>query len=387
MSFILPKSQNEFDKTTNILCITPKHIEFIFTCRIKKNDLPLYHKQYNKESITEMFGMYYCMRYYVRANVINETTYCTQVPYSYYKFILYVMKELICKGCFVNYKIILKIGNYGVMNEASVENFLLELAELNCIWAIIFNKECHMLYCDLRNFVGIQHIRYNGAWIKNMHFLPSNTKLVEFKAKPNVSKLIDVVSGTENLLIHKEKTGDILKINLSHVSKIETILLVNSRHMSERLQKLSYEGIILNCYPNTFINIRNLPHIKFLWIYFEFYATLDYLPNSLEKIAFEGNVKSSLCNIPSSVKTLCFGNFTMSENFQKLSELPDFVEILQYNGSLYGTSEINPKHIDKLPHSLKRVEIYNYHSKDRLIAKFDNYKQKFGANFDIVLID
>lgn len=278
------------------------------------------------------------------------------------------------QSCLTNKSILLKIHNNNKYQQ--VINVLSKLDYFECI---IFNKKFNTCnYHELKNMIGVKYVIYKNMWNENLAELPPNLNLVKINIKQNTSKLYTIPHGIENISIY-ENYNKICKHtitnlnNLNNLNKICNILLINDETTSiTKYNKNNFEYLCC-LVKNDFIDFNNLPNcIEILELWNNFDKSLDYLPNTITRIIFNGDIMTKLYNLPSSIKEIYFNDIKSAEIFKKIIELPNFIETIYFNFNSYKDIfylcpisiplKDNPIALNllQLPSSIKNIYVINY---------------------------
>ncbi len=161
-------------------------------------------------------------------------------------------------------------------------------------------------------------------WTENIEYLPHDLISLEFKSNSNEIKFFKISYGVENVIISNKVGGVKYSINLSNLANPQKILFVNSDKKIFNTDLFECDVLVLER-QNDSINLTNLPNcIQMIKLYDGFADSLDWLPNSITKIVFDGDINSYIGNIPSSVKNVYFNQPNV--DLTKLSELPESVK-------------------------------------------------------------
>lgn len=344
-------------------------IEFVISDRIE-NLIP---------EIKELLNQIYCFK-------LSESFSC---PYVRYKIIIdYSNIDLVLP---VLNLIIAHITNPFVLkiNSNRSEPIINGLVKLNCINGIDFGKQFNTnKYNQIQFIQGIKSVIYYGKYIANLKILPVNLDSIEFAGylKINSNIMIEVPSNLKKIIYsgaeylgYRSKSKTIILLGKPYINKI---LIINTWCKISYYDEIEPDCIVLLEKPTNLSNVSNKIKMLHLFGTKSIWYWLDLLPDSIETIMFYGFVKSNLSNLPAGTKTIGFVNNIDSEDFEKLSELPDSVETIYFGKNNLKTNI----QIKKLPIGLKQIQLETNKITKMLIDSIKKYKQDNNLNFDIVYV-
>jgi hypothetical protein len=333
----------------NKLILGNKCIEYIFYTNISK---------YNWSQYTSCIvckDLYYSSKYLCfklkQTQSKNISDYEYKIDYCYkividYKnlnLVPYIIKDI--EPYLIIKPTILQIS------KDKCETFLNELSKFNCFECIIIGKKISAKkYYNLKNMLGVKYVIYRGLCNENMSYLPNNIDTIKIYINYKVTKLFSLPIGIKKIIIEEKFSHKKYIFNLENIKGIKKILYIKDHNEILNLDKFEYQYLAYLT-DNDSIDFTNLPlSIKILNLYSGFNKNLEYLPNDLEKIIFDGDFNSNLSNLPSSVKEIHFNNTT----YDKINELPCFIEKIYVNFNELQDELIS---LMKLPIKLKILNI------------------------------
>jgi hypothetical protein len=357
----------------NILRLTNSpYIEFEFNIELEKHKLPIISNYSKLEHYT--IDRYYCnYKYDIKCFKMKEKYDRTKFRYKIVSSNLDIIQIINEIKPYLNEPITL------IINKNCQSILMLKLIELDCFPNIIFGKQFDIKnynFTSMKNTLNIICTKCNNLDLSN---LPKNLNILRIQVGWRELKLIEIPSNTKKLFISNSIDSNKYLLNMEGVNVVNKILFVDN--FNEIVNGCNYEFLMFNI-NNSHIDFTNLPFtLKILYLYDGFNKCLDYLPDSIEKIIFDGAINSNLSNLPSSVKSIEF-RFLSPNQIDKLKELPDSIEIIY----LMNDALIKLEPIKYLPKKLCLVKIERI-SRPHIIRAIENYKRENNLNFVIEIVE
>lgn len=362
----------------NKLVLSEKFVIYIFNTELSKNDL--IYKIFDNDK--NMYSNYFkCFK--LHGGNINKYKIIFPYEKNNYSLIINVLKLIdsysINRTSLINKSSILLISNN------KCEELIFELTKLDYWKYIIFGKKfsTHKYNC-ISSMVGVKYVIYNGLWIENLENLPSNLEMIYIKIKFHKNLILNIPNKLKKILIKEKKKSQKYLFDFNELENIKKICIINN-FLQIDLNKKKFEYLAYMC-KNSYVNFTNLPSsIKALYLFDGFNLTLDYLPNTIVDIIFEGKICSNLSNLPSSIKNVKFNKMT-DFNIYKINQLPDFIESLWLD--CFGTQV--QTNLIKLPLKIKKLYInttnsyYNINSNLKIYTH-KNFQHKLNSKCSYII--
>jgi len=395
---------------SNKLDLTKSNIVLECVLNLPKSELPIY----DRWSICKFVKKYdfSCYKLYENKKInsfASEYVYKIIIGYEYYHLITQIFTELEphMHSKYKN-KWILQINNCNNFSQ-----IIEQTVGLIPFTDIIFGKQFtgNLANTSISDIKNIRTILFKSNWsgnLKNFKYLPENINRLEFVCSDYRSiEFFSIPPGIKKIQIINKKEAIKYPVDLTGLTNPSEILFINSDKKIINFHLLKYDVILIER-ANKSVNLTNLPDtIQMIKLYdgfgtpedmFDNYPSqptnsLDYLPDSIVKIVFDGKFYTDLSNIPSSVKTI---SFTIKYNFfdfDVFTKLPDSIQIIHLIIKISFKSKLD---IVKLPNKLEKIIFdtdRNYYDKkilkkeySELIKSIEKYKELTGKLFDMVQI-
>ena len=364
----------------NKLILGKNYIEYIFNTNLSKSNLPIwksdYWNEYNSSNLK-------CFKL-TQSPSVDTKSYQNKINY-YYKIVIdykvsYLISSILndIKHHLIKKSTILQISNNKCVNIIKV------LAQLDYFECLIFSKNfCTSKYFELKNMHTVRYVIYKGLYNTNMNDLSSNIDILSVAIKNNTNNLFSVPNGIKKILIKNKRNKHLL--HLENLKDIKNILLINHSKCIQNYSNLEFQYLAYLDNKNSFIDFTNLPNcVRILELCDNFDKTLDYLPNSIEKIIFNRTINTNLSNIPSSVKEISINKLSLN-NIRSINELPEFIQILniEFNCNFIDHNFNNNIHIlEQLVNLPSKMNILNVNGiyLEKFIIKANEIKYKKNQN-------
>ena len=374
----------------NELKLTSSHIVIECEVSTSKHELP-FVKQYREvkwvsKSCVNQYNYHYyidwkydikCYKIYEKIGYFSDRYgYRIVIDYENYHLVKIIIRELEQFAQTRTYCL--------TINKNNQIDLVNDLVELNCFSHIIFGKQFNTHeYSRLKFLTNVSRVRYMSRYKSNLVDLPEWLDSLVFQSNSYRSiELLDIPKGVQEILIYSKTEQSIYTIDLTHLCEPKKILFVNSDKKITNLNNLTYDVIVLER-ANSSIDLTNLLNtVQMIKLYDQFDKSLDWLPDSVVKIVFNGRIESEISNIPSSTKCVQF-NWAEKIFPAKLKELPDSIEHI-YLRSICQIHIDKCEPIIKLPRFLKTIHINksSYECVNSFLVEYKNTNS--AAQFDII---
>lgn len=350
------------------------YVEFVFNIKLEKHELPIvedYGKCIVNDSIKYFIDFKYDIKCFKLHEDLEKKNFRYKIVSNYYKKVSEVNLDII--------NIINEIRPYLsdsislIINNNNVNTLVQSLTILDCFKNIIFRRKFTTMNYDFSLMKNVSNVICNKFPNLNFLNLPEGLNMLRIEVEFKSSKLFQIPLNTKKLLIVNKSVSRNYLLNMEDISGIKKILFVDNVCYVNNFNELDYDVLILGTNNRT-INLNNLRvGIKVLWLYDTFNNNLDYLPDSVEKIIFNGLIHSNLSNLPSSTKIIEFKSFSCD----KLDELPDSIEKIHLQ-------KICNNFVPKFKHLPKKLKLFITNSTSSLNNKLKKYKKINKLDFKII---
>jgi hypothetical protein len=284
----------------------------------------------------------------------------------------------------------------------NIINIVIMLINMFSVKFVLFGKQISNInFPCLKKLSNVEklNLQFVSRRNNNLNYLPDNLESITlFVNQPVTIFHMQNLVGLKKLIISSKYNK--YEMNISNISGINNLLFINSNNIvynNKNNNKYDCEYIIItgtNPFNDIVLNYISL-HVKVIHIILsdsnrynldynvflenksnEINILLGNLPNSVEKIIFDGIVNFNLCDLPSSVKTIVFNNSKII-NMETFNQIPDFVEyiyIKNLNKSYYNDHTKENILINKIPKMLKKIVMDK--ENDHLFKLFSSCKKK-----------
>jgi len=359
--------------------IYKNYLKFEFNSTYDINQLPIY---YNNKNGTSIIG---AIKYKQLTNYKNnENFFKFFIEFTVEPEIVYlIIKELTNHTCiselYEKCNNILYINNYSNKIYEYIEKIIL----FDIFDTIKFGKHVSSIKNDFTKLKRTKNIKYLGNYSDNINMLPNDLDVIKYNYNYNKINILKKTDGTKKVILNEYNNK--IQHSITHIYGYNKILLIDNQKIKYNLCEIEPDNILVIT-KNNYIDWTNLPwSIKKISLYDEFNETLEYLPNTIECIEFNGIINSNLYNLPSSISYVIFNDYDWNNFCEKINELNNNIELIYLDTCIKNIIE-EPKIYLRLPEKLKSITINMSNSNFNYIIKIiEEYKEINNLNFNIII--